>query len=166
MKGFYNTRCRWIDTFTHNGHIGIKINDQVGENSQTCKGLRHRDPLSPIILNVVVDMLVILINMVKNNYQIIGVVPHLVDNSLSILQYADDTIIFMEDDIEKTKNLKLLSCAFEELSCLTINFYKSGIFCFGEAENSECLLLIVWVPDWYTPIQIFRNSHALQKVGQ
>jgi hypothetical protein len=43
----------------------------------------------------------------------------------------------MEHDMEKAKNLKLLLCAFEELSGLKINFHKSGIFCFGEAKNSE-----------------------------
>jgi hypothetical protein len=30
-----------------------------------------------------------------------GVIPHLVDGGLSILQYADDTIIFMEHYLEK-----------------------------------------------------------------
>jgi hypothetical protein len=37
-----------------------------------------------------------------------GVVPHLVDGELFILQYADDTIRFMEDDLEKERNLKLI----------------------------------------------------------
>jgi hypothetical protein len=65
------------------------------------------------------------------------VVPHLVDNGLSILQYADDTLIFMDDNLEKAKNIKLLLCAFEQLSGLKINFHKSEIFCFGNAKNSE-----------------------------
>jgi hypothetical protein len=47
-----------------------------------------------------------------------GVTPHLVDNRLSILQYANDTIIFMDGDLDKAKNLKLLLCAFEQLSGL------------------------------------------------
>ena len=29
-----------------------------------------------------------------------GVVPHLVDDGLSILQYADDTILFMDHNLE------------------------------------------------------------------
>jgi hypothetical protein len=40
-------------------------------------------------------------------------VPNLVDDGLSILQYADDTIIFLNHDLERAKNLKLLLCAFE-----------------------------------------------------
>src|SRR6185437_12920273 len=55
------------------------------------------------------------------------------NDGLSILQYADDTILFMENNLEQEKNLKLLLCAFEQLSGLKINFHKSELFCFGEA---------------------------------
>jgi hypothetical protein len=69
--------------------------------------------MSPILFNIVADMLAIIINRAKNEGQIDGVVPHLIDNGLSILQYDDDMIIFMDDNIEKAKNLKLLLCVFE-----------------------------------------------------
>jgi hypothetical protein len=64
------------------------------------------------------------------------VIPHLVDDGLSILQYADDTIMFMEHDLEKARNLKLILAAFEQLSGLKINFHKSELFCFGDAQDS------------------------------
>ena len=115
------------------GSVAIKVNDDVGHYFQTRKGVRQGDPLSPILFNIVVYMLAILIARAKENQQFKGVVPHLVDDGLSILQYADDTILFMEDNIEQAKNLKLLLCAFEQLSGLKINFHKSELFCFGEA---------------------------------
>jgi hypothetical protein len=34
-------------------------------------------------------------------------VPDLVEDGLSILQYADDTILLLDDDLGKAKNLKL-----------------------------------------------------------
>jgi hypothetical protein len=37
-------------------------------------------------------MLAVLIKKAKTDGQIEGVIPHLVDDGLSILQYADDTI--------------------------------------------------------------------------
>jgi hypothetical protein len=117
------------------GHVGIKINDQVEPNFQTKKGLRQGDPISPLLFNIVVDMLVILIKRAKDDGQINGVVLHLVDDGLSILQYVDDTFIFLDHDIEKAKNLKLLLCAFEKLSGLKINFHKREIFCFGQAKE-------------------------------
>jgi hypothetical protein len=64
------------------------------------------------------------------------VIPHLVDGGLSILQYANDTILFMEHDLYKARNLRLILAAFEHLSGLKINFHKSELFCFGDAQNS------------------------------
>jgi hypothetical protein len=117
--------------------VGIKINDQVGTNFQTKKGLRQGDPLSQLLFNIAVDMLVILINRAKLDGQIDGVVPHLVDDRLSILQYADDIIIFLDHDPSKARHLKLLLCAFEQLSGLKINFHKSDLFCFCEAKEMQ-----------------------------
>jgi hypothetical protein len=88
-----------------------------------------------MLFNIVVDMLAVMIERAKADGQIEGVIPHLVDGGLSILQYADDTIVFfMEHDIEKAKNLKLILLAFEKLSGLKINFHKSKLFYFGEAQ--------------------------------
>ena len=95
------------------------------------------DPLSPILFNIVVDMLAVLISRAKEMGQIQGVVPHLVDEGLSILQYADDTVIFMDNDLERAKNMKLLLCAFEQLSGLKINFHKSEMFCYGAARARQ-----------------------------
>jgi hypothetical protein len=81
-------------------------------------------------------MLLVLINRAEVDGQISGIVPHLVDDGLSILQYADDTILFMDHDLDKARNMKLLLCAFEQLSGLKINFHKSELFCFGEAQES------------------------------
>ena len=80
-------------------------------------------------------MLAILMNRAKVDGQISGVVPHLIDGGLSILQYADDTILFMDHDLEKARNMKLLLSAFEQVSGLKINFHKSELFCFGNAQD-------------------------------
>ena len=124
-------------SFHSRGSLGIKINDQIGQNFQTLKGLRQGDPLSPILFDIVVDMLAILINRAKDEGQVTGIVPHLVDGGLSILQYADDTILFMDHDIEKATNMKMLLCDFEQLSGPKINYHKSEIFCFGQAKELE-----------------------------
>jgi hypothetical protein len=39
--------------------------------------------------------------------------------------------------VEGAKKLKLLQCAFEQLSSLKINFHKSEIFCFGDAKEMQ-----------------------------
>jgi hypothetical protein len=60
-----------------------------------------------------------------------------VDGDLSILQYIDDTVLFMEHNIEQATNMKLLLCLFEQLSELKINFHKSELFYSGEAKDWE-----------------------------
>jgi hypothetical protein len=119
------------------GSVGIKVNDDIGHYFQTQKGLRQGDPLSPILFNIIADMLAILIARAKEDDQVEGLIPHLVDGGVSILQYADDTIIFMAHDLEKALNMKLILCIFEQLSGLKINFHKSELFCFGQASEVE-----------------------------
>jgi hypothetical protein len=113
MKGFSPKWCRWIQNMVTGGSVGIKVNDDIGPYFQTKRGLRQGDPMSRILFNIVADMLDLLINRAKVVGQVRGVIPHLVDDGLSILQYADDTIIFLDYDLEQAKNLKLLLCAFE-----------------------------------------------------
>jgi hypothetical protein len=109
---------RWIEKIVWGeGSVSIKVNDELGHFFRTKLGLRQGDPLSPVLFNIIlVDMLVVLIERSKDQDLIWGLVPHLVDGGLSILQYADDTILFLEDDVGKANNLKqiLLSRTLHE----------------------------------------------------
>jgi hypothetical protein len=62
--------------------------------------------------NLVADMLVVLLERAKANGDIRRVIPHLVDDGLSILQYADDTILVMQHDLNDAKNFKLVLSTF------------------------------------------------------
>jgi hypothetical protein len=74
------------------------------------------DPLSPLLFNLIADMLSLLIARAKDNGQIKGLVPHLIDGGISILQYADDTILFMENDLEQAKKYGVTSMCLRETS--------------------------------------------------
>jgi hypothetical protein len=137
MKGFHPKWCEWIRNFVEKGSVGIRVNNDIGHYFQSRKGLRQGDPLSPILFNIVADMLAIMIARAKEDGQVDGLIPYLVEGGVSILQYADKTIIFMDHNIEKALNMKLILCIFEELSDLKINFHKSEIFCFGQAKEVE-----------------------------
>jgi retron-type reverse transcriptase len=115
--------------------VGVKVNDLVGQNFQTKKGVRQGDPLSPLLFNIVVDILAAQINRIKSEGQIKGVIPDLTDDDLSILQYTDDMILFMDHDIDQTRNIKLLLSAFEQMSGLKINYHKSELFYFGQPKD-------------------------------
>jgi hypothetical protein len=60
------------------------------------------------LLNIVADMLALLIACTKEDRQVGGLVPHLGDGGISILQYANDTILFMKHDLAKSVNIKFI----------------------------------------------------------
>ena len=140
MKVFSQKWIEWIKSFISGGSVAINVNDEVGPYFQTKKRLRQGDPLSPILFNLVADMLTLFITRAKAAGQVSGVVPHLVDDGLSILQYADNTILFMEHNLEQAHNMKIILYAFEQLSGLKINFHKNEIFCFGGSKELRKLV--------------------------
>jgi hypothetical protein len=135
MKGFSAKSISRIKSFVKGGSVLVNVNNGVRHFFQTRKVLQQGDPLSSILVNIVTGMLAVLIKRAKDESQISGIVPHLVEDGISILQYADDTIIFMDHDLDKDQNMKLLLCTFEQVSGLKINFNKSELFYFGEAQD-------------------------------
>jgi hypothetical protein len=55
------------------------VNDSVGHYFQTKKGVRQDDPSSPILFDIVVDVLAILIARAKDNSLFRGLVSNTVD---------------------------------------------------------------------------------------
>jgi hypothetical protein len=82
-------------------------------------------------------MIATLIFRAKSNGKFRGVVPHLVEDDLSILQYVDGTILFMDHDMLQAKDPKVVHNTFQQLSGLKINFHKSELFCYGAAKDCE-----------------------------
>lgn len=76
-------------------------------SSKQRKGL-DRVILSPILFNLVADMLATLISRAKSIGIIKGVIPHLINDGLSILHYANDNILFLEHDLIQAAELKLI----------------------------------------------------------
>jgi hypothetical protein len=115
MKGFDPRWCKWIKEFVQGGGMGIRVNDGICYYFQTRKGLRQGDPLSPILFNIGEDLLAIMIALAKEDGKVASLIPHLVEGRVSILQYDDDTILFMEYDLAKAINMELILFIFEQL---------------------------------------------------
>jgi hypothetical protein len=79
MKDFTPQQRKWIECIVSGGSVGIKINDEIGNFFRTKKGLKQGDSLSPVLFNMVANMLAIFISGAVDAEQFKGLVPHLVD---------------------------------------------------------------------------------------
>lgn len=137
-KGFPTLWCDWIMKVVRGGKVAVRVNDELGPYFNTHEGLRQGDPLSPLLFNLAAEALTVLIQRAEDNKLIEGLnVSN--NNKVTILQYADDTIFLLSDDLEQAKHLKFILCLFEQLSGLKINFNKSEVFCLGEAREKQGL---------------------------
>lgn len=135
MRGFSETWCGWIKKILYDGSVSIKLNNCVGPYFHSAKGVRQGDPHSPFLFNLAAECLAKMIKNAQRNKLIVGLAADLIPDGIAVLQYADDTIICIEHDVEKAVNLKLLLYIFEMMCGLKVNYQKSEIFTVGGDEN-------------------------------
>ena len=99
--------------------------------------MRQGDPHSPFLFNIAADCLTKMVLTAQKNGLIKGLAADLIENGVCILQYADDTVLCFEHDIDKAVNIKLLLYLFELMSGLKINFENSEIFFFKNVLKFE-----------------------------
>ena len=124
-------------TGCHRGTVCVKINSTLGPYFVSRKGVRQEDPLSPILFNFVADCLSRMVRKAQRNNLICGLADNLIENGVVILQYADDTIICLKDDIEVARNMKLLLYLYEMMSRFKINFSKSEVILINGDEDKN-----------------------------
>ena len=107
----------------------MKLNNLFGPYFVSHKGVRQGDPLSPILFNFVDDCLTRMINRAQHNGLMTGLASNLIDGGVAVLQYADDTIICLKNDLEGARNMKLLLYWYEIMSGLKINFFQKVKLC-------------------------------------
>jgi hypothetical protein len=126
-RGFGPKIIQMIKQVTQGGSVGVKINDVEGDFFLAGKGHRQGDPLAPLLFNFVVDIFSKMINKGSTCGIIRGLCPQLVPGGAVSLQYADDTLIFLEKDERNAINLKWPLTYFEQISGMKINYHKSEL---------------------------------------
>jgi hypothetical protein len=82
------------------GKVAMRVNDDIGPYFCTHQRLSQGDPLSPLLFDLVADALAIMIKRAVNSGILKGIASRLVQNGVSILHHADETILLLEDDLE------------------------------------------------------------------
>jgi len=99
-KGFDMKWIQWMNKVVRGGKVCIDLNGERGDYFRSFKGLRQGDPLSPLLFNLVADALSAMLSRACAAGMIKGLVPHLVEGGLTHLQYADDTILLLQFDLQ------------------------------------------------------------------
>jgi len=107
--------------------VGVNLNGEESSFFKPGKGLRQGGPISPLLFNLVGDVLTRMLSKVVENNLIGGLLTDFKDGGVVSLQYADDTILFSDCDGTHLRNLKCCLAWFEHLSGMRINFHKSEL---------------------------------------
>lgn len=107
------------------GHVGVRVNDKIGPYFKTFKGLRQGYALSLFFFYIATDALAVIMNKANEHGLMKGMLGENLYNGVNMLQYVDDSIFLLDDDLDSARNLKMMLCAFEQMSGLKINFHKS-----------------------------------------
>ena len=91
------------------------------------RGLRQGDPLSPFLFVLIVEALDKIINKATSMGTWNGVDICKNGFKLTHLQFADDTLMFCEANMESLKNIKKALILFQLASGLQVNFHKSSL---------------------------------------
>ena len=118
----------------------ILVNEIPGSKIQSKRGLRQGDPLSPLLFNLIADVFTKIIKKAVGNGLLGNVGKEITNNGLSILQFADDTIIFTSHLPKHIIALKFILYSFELISGLNINFDKSAVMVLNDIDKVEGLV--------------------------
>lgn len=115
------TICNLLATST----MRVMLNGEPGPPIAHRHGLRQRDPLSPMLFIMLMDVLTGLFNKVQEQGLLLPLMPRLFGHRLSI--YANDVILFTIPGAPQLHLIKTILGTFGEASGLKVNMRKSQV---------------------------------------
>lgn len=101
--------------------------DPRPKNSLLLEVFDRETPLSPLLFNIVGQILHHLLQMAKDQGKFRGVEIGRKGTTFTHLQFADDTLLFINGDDTSISSVKRVLLIFQHLSGLRINFSKSEL---------------------------------------
>jgi len=134
-KGFPDKWLQWMRLIFSSGTSAGLLNGVKGKTFHCRRGVRQGDPLSPLLFVLAADFLQDLLNSAKDHGLLSLPIAHPHSQDFPILQYADDTLIFMKADARELFFLKAILNSFVESIGLKVNFNKSMMVPINVADD-------------------------------
>ncbi|KAG9449628.1 hypothetical protein H6P81_009593 [Aristolochia fimbriata] len=134
--GFPTKWRTWIQGCISSPKFSILINGTPKGYFTSSRGLRQGDPISPLLFNMVSEVLCVLLYKCQEEESFSG---FNIRNQLKvpILQFADDTLILCDGVGERMIDVKAILYIFEMISGQKINWEKSGVMGVNRACEIE-----------------------------
>ncbi|XP_026458469.1 uncharacterized protein LOC113358980 [Papaver somniferum] len=125
--GFGSKWIGWMKWCISTSNISILVNGSSTDKFKPSKGLRQGDSLSPFLFLLVVEVLSKLIDDVVLRDQIHGFKVAEDGIMVSQMQFADDTLMFLDANVDEVRRLLLILTTFELLTGMKLNLEKSSM---------------------------------------
>ncbi|XP_038704727.1 uncharacterized protein LOC120000673 [Tripterygium wilfordii] len=129
--GFGARWRNWIRECISSAKVSVLVNGSPTKEFSMEKGIRQGDPLSPFLFNLAAEGLHQLLEKAEMSGLIKGIAVRKNGLRISHLQYADDTLIFLQAKEKYIQVAKRILRCYEVMSGLKINFHKSSLVGIG-----------------------------------
>jgi hypothetical protein len=121
-----------VDSLDHEngkggGSISIRLNDEINPYFSLGKGLTQGDHLSPLLFNFVADVFTRMLMKAAKKFHFLEFMSSVYPEGVISLQYADDTLLFLNHGCQEASHVKWLMIYYEQISGMKINYNKSNL---------------------------------------
>ena len=117
-----------MEDFFKSIRISVLVNGTPTKEFSMSNGIRQGDPLSPMLFNLTGEVLSSMLNTASEQGIIEGLQLGKEGKKITHLQYADDTLVFLQGNEKSILGIKKVLQYFQLLSDLKKNFQKSSIY--------------------------------------
>jgi hypothetical protein len=126
--GFSDTFKSWIKACVFIGDLSVLVNGSPSKEVKINRGLKQGSPLAPFLFLLIAEGLAGLMRQAVAVGKYNGFKIGNSGKEISMLQYADDTILIGEPSWNNLWTLKAVLRSFELISGLKVNFSKSNVY--------------------------------------